>query len=68
MSRDELFTAICSTLGYTTEEQQAIAAAYLRDIITAVELRHGEELLIADLTNEKVEIIKREAVRRCRSA
>ena len=68
MSRDELFTAICSTLGYATEEQQAIAAAHLREIIIAVELRHGEELLIADLTDDKVAIIKREAVRRCRSA
>ncbi len=66
MSRTELVAEIISAVGAETDEQIESVNAHLTDIIIAVELRHGTELLIEDETDDEIAIIKAECIRRYR--
>lgn len=67
MNRDELVSSIIASVGALTDTQIALVNQCLSDIILAVEIRRGYEILITELSEENIELVKAECIRRYRS-
>lgn len=59
-----MVSAIIAAVNATTDEQITLVNSNLTDIVLAVELRHGNELLIDDLSDSEIAIVKAECIRR----
>jgi|GEM_PF-2970305 len=67
MSRDELASAIISALGAETLEQIAKVNTALNDVVLAIQLRYHFEILISEMNESDINVIKSEVMRRYRA-
>ena len=63
MNREELVNSVIVSVGATTNTQITKVNSVLSDIVLAVELQQGYEILISELSAANIKIIKAECVR-----